>query len=152
MRDVLLQERTAVEKLTKSILSYLNEFGIDEWFGRNIFTRNLKSVSGTIFHLQVFAFTISYAKLVRERTGCILPLLIDSPNGREVEKATVKKMMDVLRRDFSDHQIIIATIFNPNLPSQKTIALFNGVMNIEKTSDETWKEQNITKHHQGLAK
>lgn len=128
IRNILIQERTVVNSLSKSVIAYLNEFGIDSQFGRDIFTHDLKSFSGTIFHLQVFAFTISYTKLVRERTGCILPLIIDSPNGREVEKDTVKKMLTILRRDFSDHQIIIATIYDPMLPSQKTIELVNGVV------------------------
>ena len=129
IRNILIRERTVVDSLSKSVIGYLSEFGIDARFGSDIFTHDLKSFSGAIFHLQVFAFTISYAKLVRERTGCILPLIIDSPNGREVEKDTVKKMLSILLRDFSDHQIIIATIYDPMLPSQKTIELVNGVVN-----------------------
>ena len=130
IQRILFQERTAISDLTKSIMSYLREFGIDEQYGANVFTNDLKSLSGTILHLQVFAFTISYAKLVRARTGCILPLIIDSPHGREVEADTVKKMMEVLLRDFSDHQIIIATIYNPALPSQKTIELVDSIMHL----------------------
>ena len=129
IRNILIRERTVVDSLSKSVIGYLSEFGIDARVGSDIFTHDLKSFSGAIFHLQVFAFTLSYAKLVRERTGCILPLIIDSPNGREVEKDTVKKMLSILLRDFSDHQIIIATIYDPMLPSQKTIELVNGVVN-----------------------
>ena len=130
IQQILVRERTAVADLTNSIMSYLREFGINEQFGWDVFTNDLKSFSGTIFHLQVFAFTMSYAKLVRARTGCVLPLIIDSPHGREVEADTVKKMMEVLLRDFSDHQIIIATIYNPELPSQKTIELADGIMHL----------------------
>lgn len=132
IRDALKRERATVEGLTNSIQGYLREFGIEERYGRDIFTRDLKSLSGTIFHLQVFAFTISYAKLVRERTGVVLPLIIDSPNGREVESSTVRKMMEILLRDFSDHQLIIATIYDPMLPEQKTIELDDGVVGFEK--------------------
>ena len=128
IRNILIHERIVIDSLSKSIISYLSEFGIDAQFGKDIFTHDLKSFSGTIFHLQVFAFTISYAKLVRERTGRALPLIIDSPSGREVEKDTVNKMLTILRRDFMDHQIIIATIYNPMLPSQTTIELVNGVV------------------------
>ena len=136
IRNALMREQTAVANLTNSIMAYLREFGIDERFGRDIFTHDLKSFSGAIFHLQVFAFTLSYAKLVRERTGCVLPLIIDSPNGREVERTTVQKMMEVLRRDFSDHQIIIATIYNPEFLTQKTIELVDGVIHLGGTRGE----------------
>ena len=135
IRNILIRERTVVDSLSKSVIGYLNEFGIDPRFGSDIFTHDLKSFSGTIFHLQVFAFTISYAKLVRERTGCVLPLIIDSPNGREVEKDTVDKMLSILLRDFSNHQIIIATIYDPMLPSQKTINLVDGVVNFPSNRD-----------------
>ena len=136
IRNILIRERTVVDSLSKSIISYLGEFGIDAQFGRDIFTHDLKSFSGTIFHLQVFAFTISYAKLVRERTGCILPLIIDSPSGREVEKDTVNKMLAILRRDFVDHQIIIATIYDPMLTSQTTIELINGVIDFSSGGND----------------
>ncbi len=135
IRGILLKNRTAVDGLAKSIKEYLLEFGLDAKFGKDIFTKDLKSFSGTIFHLQVFAFTISYAKLVRELKGCKLPLIIDSPHGREVERDTVKKMMEILQRDFSDHQIIIATIYNPELPAQKTIELVDSVMHLGSPQD-----------------
>ena len=140
IRDALKRERTTVEGLTNSILGYLREFGIEERFGRDIFTSDLKSLSGTIFHLQVFAFTISYAKLVRERTGIVLPLIIDSPNGREVERSTVQKMMEILLRDFAQHQLIIATIYNPMLSEQNTIELDNGVVGFERVEVDNGTE------------
>lgn len=140
LRDALSREQIVVKSLAKTVVAYLKEFGIDEQLGGNIFTNDLKSISGALFHLQVFAFKISYAKLVREKTGCVLPLIIDSPNGREVEKDTVEKMLKILLRDFSDHQIIIATIYNPDLPSQKTIELSNGVMSLTSEAPIATKE------------
>jgi len=120
---VLMNESSIVSCGTKSILDYLEEFGLDRKYGEDIFTRDLKSLSGAILHRLVFAFRITYAKLVREQTGYLLPIIIDSPNGREVEKDLVRKMMEVLLRDFVDHQVIIATIFNDNFPAQKLIVL-----------------------------
>lgn len=138
LQDALIREKTAVTSLTESVAAYLREFGIDQQLGHDIFTNDLKSVSGALSHLQVFSFTLSYAKLVREKTGCVLPLIIDSPSGREVEKATVEKMMEILVRDFADHQIIIATIYDPELPSQKTIELTDRIMHLENnTGGET---------------
>lgn len=38
--------------------------------------------------------------------------ILDSPSGKEVDQINIKIMMDILKRDFSDHQIVIASIFN----------------------------------------
>ena len=123
LHRVLMHESPIVSNGTKSVLAYLEEFGLDKKYGGDIFTRDLKSLSGAILHRLVFAFRITYVKLVREQTGRKLPIIIDSPNGREVEKDLIRKMMSVLLRDFAGHQVIIATIFNDNLPQQKLITL-----------------------------
>ena len=60
----------------------------------------------------------------------MLPIIIDSPNGREVERDKVDKMYEVLRRDFADHQLIVATIRDPKLPNQKIIPVSGGVMKL----------------------
>ena len=39
-----------------------------------------------------------------------LPIILDSPSGREVSEENVRKMMEILKRDFSNHLIIIASI------------------------------------------
>lgn len=121
---------SAVASLQKSICAYLNEFGIDERHGYNIFTHDIKSLTGAFYHMLIFAFRISYAKLVRERTGVVLPIIIDSPHGREVEQEKVNQMLRVLSRDFAEHQIIIATIYDPQLPGQEVINVEKGVMHL----------------------
>ncbi len=127
---ILMNENNVVNDMTESVINYLIELGIPEKYGQNIFTKDLKSLSGATFHLLVFAFKISYIKMIYKKTGCILPIIIDSPNGREVEKSLVNKMMNILVRDFSIHQVIIATIYNPNLETQNTIILDNGIMTL----------------------
>ena len=37
---------------------------------------------------------------------------MDSPKVKEVDDEKIKKMMDILKRDFPDNQIIIASIYN----------------------------------------
>ena len=97
------------------------EFGLDEKYYRDIFTKDLKSLSGAIFHKLVFAFKLSYIKVITEKIGVALPIILDSPSGREVETVTVQMMLDVLQRDFSNHQIIIASIVNYNLKNKNII-------------------------------
>ena len=83
-----------------------------------IFTNNLTAFSGAIFHKMVFAFKLTYIRMIREKTGLVLPIVLDSPSGREVEIEAVKEMLNVLQRDFSMHQIIKASIYNYNLQNK----------------------------------
>lgn len=69
----------------------------------------------------VFDFKISYVKLIQEQTGVFLPIILDSPSGREVSLENVKEMMGILSEDFSDHQIIIASIYSNYNFDKKTI-------------------------------
>ena len=55
--------------------------------------------------------------------GVSLPIILDSPSGKEVDPDNVKKMIDILKRDFADHQLIIASIFEYNLPEENRIEI-----------------------------
>lgn len=123
-----------VSELHGLISGYASELGLDAKYVRDIFTSDLKSLSGAIFHMIVFAFKIAYVRLIRVRTNCILPLLIDSPNGREVEKRHIDKMIAILSRDFSNHQIIIATIHQLELKNPTQIELEDGVMRLSSAT------------------
>ena len=105
-----------VEKLHKYISFYASELGIDEKYVSPkkdyIFTNDLKSLSGTILHKIVFSFKLAYIKIIREETGIVLPIIMDSPSGREVKYETVLEMLEILKRDYEMHQIIIASIHN----------------------------------------
>jgi len=103
-----------VNKLNKYIKNYANELQIDEYLkdDEDVFIHDLRGVSGAIYHKMVFIFRISYARVLSEKLGYKVPIFIDSPNGREVEKQSVDFMLELLERDFVGHQIFIATIFN----------------------------------------
>jgi len=111
-----------ITELHTMISDYARELDIDETYVRPsvdyIFTKDLKSLSGAIFHKIVFAFKISYIKLIGIHTGEKLPIILDSPSGREVDKINVADMMLILARDFGEHQIIIASIHDYDFPSK----------------------------------
>lgn len=50
-----------------------------------------------------------------------MPIILDSPSGREVSMDNVNEMMAILAEDFTDHQIIIASIYNSYDFSNKNI-------------------------------
>lgn len=120
--ELTKQNNEIVVKMYDYIVEYCNEFSIPMSYlssSRNfIFTNNLTVFSGAIFHKMVFAFKLTYIRIIREKTGLVLPIVLDSPSGREVEVEAVKEMLNVLQRDFSMHQIIIASIYNYNLTNK----------------------------------
>lgn len=119
------QNNPLVVELHGLISQYATRLGLDEKYvsARNdyIFTNNLKSLSGAIFHKIVFAFKISYVTLIRNHTGLCLPIILDSPSGREVSEENVNEMMAILAEDYAEHQIIIASIYNSYNFKEKTI-------------------------------
>jgi hypothetical protein len=108
------QNSPIITELHTSILGYAKELNVDEQYVRPntdyIFTNDLKSLSGAIFHKIVFAFKLSYVKLIFKHTEVRLPIVLDSPSGREVDEINISDMIKILARDFTEHQIIIASI------------------------------------------
>lgn len=119
------QNNPLVAELHEFISQYAVRLGLDERYvsakSDYIFTNDLKSLSGAIFHKIVFAFKISYVKLVRVHTGVYLPIILDSPRGREVSAENVDEMMAILSEDYAEHQIIIASIYDSYYFDDKNI-------------------------------
>lgn len=111
----------AVSDLCKYIKKYATEFGLDEKYYSDIFTDDLKSLSGAILHKLVFAFKLAYIRVITDKIGVPLPIILDSPSGREVKQSTVELMLNVLQRDFSNHQVIIASIVNFDFKNKNVI-------------------------------
>jgi len=129
IRAMTEQDNGVVVELHNCISTYAKELGVSEaHVAPNkdyIFTNDLKSLSGSILHKIVFSFKLAYVKLIREKAGIILPIVLDSPSGREVEHSTVESMLKIIQRDFSDHQLIIATIYEYELKDKKVIEFKN---------------------------
>ena len=105
------KNKELIHFLNKYITLYATEFNVNHHLGENaLFTKTLKGFSGAIYHKLVFAFRLAYIKAVEEYVGLNLPIIIDSPTGRELNQENISSTLFALRRDFSNHQIIIATI------------------------------------------
>ena len=128
IRLITKQNNSIVSELHECISKYAKELGVSETYVEPnkdyIFTKELKSLSGTILHKCVFSFKLAYIKTIREKTGIILPIVLDSPSSREVEHKTVENMLMIIQRDFSAHQLIVASIFKYNLKGEKKVIEF----------------------------
>jgi hypothetical protein len=116
-----------VSELFESIRNYAMKLQIDEKYVRPyqdyVFTDDLKSLSGAIFHKIVFCFKISYIKIIAVHTGIKLPVILDSPSGREVDERNIREMIEILKEDLTGHQIIIASIHIYDFKDVHTIEL-----------------------------
>jgi len=131
LRDVKTQitERTkannsVLNSLYANVSKYAEELGIlDNGVMKlsYLFTSNLKILSGALLHKTVFAFRLAFILEVKKVLGVTLPIILDSPSGKEVDPENVKMMIDILKRDFSEHQLIIASIFEYDLPDVNRI-------------------------------
>lgn len=93
--------------------NYIQELGVAKFANKSegyLFTSDLKSLSGAVLHLTVFAFKLAYIKMIEKKLGINLPIVIDSPAGKEVTKENVQKMLNILEKDFRNNQVIIASI------------------------------------------
>jgi hypothetical protein len=125
-----------VMELYDSIKNLANKLQIGEIFIRPdkdfIFTDDLKSLSGAILHKIVFCFKMSYIKIISSHMGVKLPIILDSPSGREVDEINIAEMIEILKSDFSDHQIIIASIHTYSFENVNIIELTERLL---KTDD-----------------
>ena len=96
-----------------------------------LFTSNLKELSGAVLHKTVFAFRLAYIIEIQKKLGIKLPLILDSPSGKEVDPDNVQLMMNILKTEFSENQIIIASIFKYDFDTVNTIEIKNRLIEIE---------------------
>ena len=108
-------DNAVTQSMIKTVQKYMGELGDTEaekmtW--KYLFTNNLKELSGALLHKTVFSFRLAYIIEIEKVLGIKLPILMDSPKGKEVDDINISKMMKILQRDFSDNQIIIASIYH----------------------------------------
>ena len=140
--SILLKNRTKndnpwIYQAYEIISKYTQELNLPFDYKIDIFTHNLKGKSGAVLHKMVFAYRLVFIKLLSNKIGYALPIFCDSPSGREVEKETIDIMLKILQRDFSDHQLIVASIFKYEdaLPNSKIIEMDGTLFNQQTMFD-----------------
>lgn len=118
----------AVMSIYQNMVKYATELGVgnsESIASSYLFTSNLKELSGAVLHKTVFAFRLAYITEIEKRLSIKLPIILDSPSGKEVDQANIQLMISILKRDFSGNQIIIASIFKYDFESLNVIEIQN---------------------------
>ena len=104
-----------IKSLYENMVRYATELGV----GNNesiaisyLFTSNLKELSGAVLHKTVFAFRLAYIIEIEKHLGIKLPIILDSPSGKEVDQANIQLMVNILKGIFrkSDHYRIYLSV------------------------------------------
>ncbi len=128
----------AAVSMHRTIVHYATELGIGDETTiseRYLFTSNLKELSGATLHKTVFAFRLAYLLEAQKLLGIRLPIILDSPRGKEVDEKNIQKMIEILKRDFSDNQIIIASIFDYDFDEMHRIEIHERLIDTPQESE-----------------
>lgn len=132
IRRISRSDNDIVSSLYKTIVSYATELGIGDSESitkKYLFTSNLKELTGAILHKTVFAFKMAYILELEKKLNIKLPIILDSPSGKEVDQGNIELMMNILKRDFKENQIIIASIYEYSFSEIHKIELEGQLLN-----------------------
>lgn len=132
IKDKLVFNNNQLYKFYQIIERYADELDISKYISeknsRFVLTNQLKGLSGRVLAQMSFVFKLSYVKNVEEIFGLKLPIIIDSPRTNELSEKSTNDMMEILKRDFNDHQIIMASIYKNDIIDFSEICLNDGLM------------------------
>lgn len=138
IKEKLSVNNEALNNLHLNIMNYAAKLGVDQYINQSknyIFTSDLQSLSGAILHKIVFSFKMAYIIELQKYLGYKLPIVLDSPSGRELDQQNVEETFDILNDDFKNNQIIVASIYKySNFTPSTTIELIDKIFSEEKVT------------------
>lgn len=115
IKDTIKKESEYIQKIYKYVCKYATKLGVDDKIVAKqdyIFTSDLKSMSGAVLQKIVFAFKVAFLKVIEEEIGTKLFMVLDSPKGKELDDANTDLIMKLIKDEFNENQIFIASIFD----------------------------------------
>lgn len=113
--EILSNNPEVIDEMNNNILKYTSRLGVNEYIENKknfLFTSKLKGFSGTILHKLVISYKLAYIKSIQNFLGIELPIVLDSPSGREMTVENIENMFELIHDEFPENQIIIASIYN----------------------------------------
>ena len=132
IKDELSFNNQQLVELYDIINKYSIELGIKQYIKNDtpsfVLTNKLKGFSGRVLAQMAYVFKLAYLKSIDNKYGIKLPIIIDSPRTNELSESSTDDMMKILKRDFSEHQIILASIYKTDILECNIVDLNNGLM------------------------
>lgn len=117
------EDNEYILSISNIIENYANELELEDIPKGYLFTSNLKELTGAVLHKFAFIFRLGYILAVENKLNIKLPIILDSPSGKEIDKENIRVMTNILKRDFPNNQIIIASIFEYNFDKVNKIEI-----------------------------
>ncbi len=105
-----------ISQIYKLFFEYAKRLNVESFISDKIdyiFTDNLRGKTGALFQKLIIAYKVAAIKVVEQATNTKLFLVIDSPKSKELDDKNTKQIMEFLKSELSDNQVIIASIFSP---------------------------------------
>ena len=115
----------------QTIVKYSEELKITQFISdmtpQYVLTNKLKGLSGRVLAQLCYIFKLSYIKAIEKTFNISLPIIIDSPRTNELSEESTNNMLNILKRDFSNHQIITASIYKNSIINFEILDLNDGL-------------------------
>lgn len=130
LRNILSNDNIYVTSIYETVKKYAKELDIEKYVKDDckfVLTHQLKGKSGRVLIQMCFIFKIAYVLEIKKKLGLNLPLIIDSPRAGELTDNSSTAMMKILQRDFYDHQVIFASVYQFDDIEKNVIELKNNL-------------------------
>lgn len=131
IKNKLIFKNDQLKEYYDIIFSYAKELGIESYISDNspryVLMNKLKGLSGRVLAQMSFVFKLSYIKAIENTFKICLPIIMDSPRTNELSEESTNQMMEILKRDFSNHQIITASIYRNKVIDFNILNLESGL-------------------------
>lgn len=104
-----------VDEMSGLVIGYASRLDVEQFLVKTdnlLFMNKLKDLSGTVLHKLVLCFKLAYIKMIESYLDIKLPIILDSPSGREITSDNLNEMFEIIEEDFKENQKIIASIYD----------------------------------------
>lgn len=126
LHEILSENNKYLNAIYNTIKKYAKELNFDEYIGDSpkfVLTNKLKGKTGRILTHMAFSFKMAYLLEIKNKYGLILPIIIDSPRTNELTDDASVAMIKILERDFKEHQVILASVYDFKEINKKIIEM-----------------------------
>ncbi|MFK5607394.1 hypothetical protein [Lactobacillus delbrueckii] len=131
------ENREIIDETTSWIHKFAKILEVDDITKKNnryLFTHDIKAISGTEYYKMVVCFKLAYIKVVESHFDMKLPIVWDSPAGREVNQINLRRVIEILNDFFPENQVIFASINTYELKNARYIEIKNKIFESNQLS------------------
>lgn len=144
LKELLSSGNEVCDFLSNAVYGLASKLGVGDVYLKDtngLLTNSVKEKSGTSRQLLVAAFRLGYARAIERFAGVRVPLIIDSPKNGEMSRESFELLESLLRDEFADWQVIIASIYSAGFRPDKEILIERRLMeNGKPVADiEAWE-------------